>query len=196
MPLTLKTGTAAQAASEPGEVAAYSAARTQVVYALASLGAPEDLYVVPANGGTAKQLTRVNEAALGSRHMSEYEQFNFKGWNDETVYGYVMKPFGYEPGKHYPIAFVVHGGPQSSMQNIWSYRWNAEAFAGAGYAVVMIDFHGSPGYGQAFTDSISKDWGGKPLVDLKKGLAAAEAQYNWLEPAGRPVRWARPTAGS
>ena len=164
-----------------GEVAAYSAARTQVVYALASLGAPEDLYVVPANGGAAKQLTRVNETALGSRHMSEYEQFNFKGWNDETVYGYVMKPFGYEPGKHYPIAFVVHGGPQSSMQNIWSYRWNAEAFAGAGYAVVMIDFHGSPGYGQAFTDSISKDWGGKPLVDLKKGLDAAIAQYNWLD---------------
>ena len=164
-----------------GEVAAYSAAGTQVVYALASLGAPEDLYVVPANGGAAKQLTRVNEAALGSRHMSEYEQFNFKGWNDETVYGYVMKPFGYESGKHYPIAFVVHGGPQSSMQNIWSYRWNAEAFAGAGYAVVMIDFHGSPGYGQAFTDSISKDWGGKPLVDLKKGLDAAIAQYNWLD---------------
>jgi dipeptidyl aminopeptidase/acylaminoacyl peptidase len=113
--------------------------------------------------------------------MSDFEQFSFKGWNDETVYGYVVKPHGFEPGKRYPIAFVVHGGPQSSMQNIWSYRWNAEAFAGGGYAVVMIDFHGSPGYGQAFTDSISRDWGGKPLVDLQKGLDAALAKYTWLD---------------
>jgi dipeptidyl aminopeptidase/acylaminoacyl peptidase len=67
------------------------------------------------------------------------------------------------------------------MANLWTYRWNAQAFAGAGYAVVMIDFHGSPGYGQAFTDSISHDWGGKPLVDLQKGLAAAIARYPWLD---------------
>ena len=164
-----------------GEVAAYSVAKNQIVYALASLGSPEDLFVMPANGGTAKQLTHVNESVLGNRHLSEYEQFSFKGWNDETVYGYVVKPYGYEAGKRYPIAFVVHGGPQASMQNIWSYRWNAEAIAAGGYAVVMIDFHGSPGYGQAFTDSISKDWGGKPLVDLKKGLDAAISQYNWLD---------------
>ena len=164
-----------------GEVAAYSVSKDQIVYALASLGSPEDLFAIPANGGAARQLTRVNESVLGNRHLSEYEQFSFKGWNDETVYGYVMKPYGYEAGKRYPIAFVVHGGPQVSMQNIWSYRWNAQGLAGGGYAVVMIDYHGSPGYGQAFTDSISKDWGGKPLVDLKKGLAAAESQYNWLD---------------
>ena len=164
-----------------GEVAGYAAAKDRIVYALASLGAPEDLYEIAPNGGTAKRLTNVNETLLSARHMSEFEQFNFKGWNDETVYGYVMKPYGFEAGKKYPIAFVVHGGPQSSMQNIWSYRWNAQAFAGGGYAVVMIDFHGSPGYGQAFTDSISKDWGGKPLVDLQKGLEAAIAKYNWLD---------------
>ena len=164
-----------------GEVMAYSAAKDQVVYALASLGVPADLFVIPAKGGSARQLTHVNESALAQRHMSEYEQFSFKGWNDETVYGYVVKPYGFEPGKRYPIAFVVHGGPQSSLQNEWTYRWNAEALAGGGYAVVLIDFHGSPGYGQAFTDSISTDWGGKPLVDLQKGLAAAIAQYNWLD---------------
>ena len=164
-----------------GEVMAYSAAKDQVVYALAGLGVPADLFAIPAKGGSARQLTHVNESALAQRHMSEYEQFSFKGWNDETVYGYVVKPYGFEPGKRYPIAFVVHGGPQSSLQNEWTYRWNAEALAGGGYAVVLIDFHGSPGYGQAFTDSISTDWGGKPLVDLQKGLAAAIAQYNWLD---------------
>jgi dipeptidyl aminopeptidase/acylaminoacyl peptidase len=164
-----------------GAVSAYSAAQDQIVYALASLSGPDDLYVIGANGGATRQLTHVNESLLSARRMSEYEQFSFKSWNDETVYGYVVKPYGFEPGKHYPIAFVVHGGPQTSMGNIWSYRWNAQAFAGAGYAVVMIDFHGSPGYGQAFTDSISRDWGGKPLEDLKQGLAAAVARYNWLD---------------
>ena len=67
------------------------------------------------------------------------------------------------------------------MANSWHWRWNAQAFAGAGYGVVMIDFHGSTGYGQAFTDSISGDWGGKPLEDLKLGLAAALKQYPWLD---------------
>jgi dipeptidyl aminopeptidase/acylaminoacyl peptidase len=164
-----------------GELEAFSASREQVVVARADLGAPADLYAIALRGGTLQRLTDVNHELLAARHMSEYEQFSFKGWNDETVYGYVVKPFGMAPGKRFPVAFVVHGGPQSSMQNLWTYRWNAQAFAGGGYAVVMIDFHGSPGYGQAFTDSISRDWGGKPLVDLQKGLAAAVEKYPWLD---------------
>ncbi|MDB6092246.1 MAG: peptidase [Gammaproteobacteria bacterium] len=164
-----------------GEVGDYAASQNKIVFSLASLGGPADLYLTTAAGGAPRQLTQVNRELLAGRQLSDFEQFSFKGWNDETVYGYVMKPYGFEPGKRYPVAFVVHGGPQASFQNIWSYRWNAQAFAGGGYAVVMIDFHGSPGYGQAFTDSISRDWGGKPLVDLQKGLAAALAKYDWLE---------------
>ena len=115
--------------------------------------------------------------------LGEYEQFSFKGANGDTVYGYVMKPWNYEPGKKYPVAFLVHGGPQGSFGNHWHYRWNPQVYAGAGYAAVIIDFHGSTGYGQAFTDAISGDWGGKPLEDLKKGLAAALAKYTWLDGA-------------
>ena len=164
-----------------GEVSDYSVTNDSVVYALASQMAPDDLYSVSLNGGTPQKLTQVNQDVLGARQLSEFESFNFKGWNEESVQGYVMKPYGYEAGKHYPIAFVVHGGPQSAFGNLWTYRWNAQTLAGAGYAVVMIDFHGSPGYGQAFTDSISRDWGGKPLVDLQKGLAAAIEKYSWLD---------------
>jgi dipeptidyl aminopeptidase/acylaminoacyl peptidase len=174
------TGVPARLTSS-GEVEAFSASREQVVVARADLGAPADLYAVAVRGGETRRLTDVNHELLAARRMSEYEQFSFQGWNDEKVYGYVVKPWGFEPGKHFPVAFVVHGGPQSSMQNLWTYRWNAQAFAGGGYAVVMIDFHGSPGYGQAFTDSISRDWGGKPLVDLQKGLAAAVEKYPWLD---------------
>ena len=164
-----------------GEVDDYTATNDSVVFAWASLGAPDDLFAVSLSGGTPRRLTEVNHDTLSARQLSEFEQFSFKGWKDETVYGYVVKPYGFEAGKRFPIAFVVHGGPQVSMSNLWSYRWNAEALAGAGYAVVMIDFHGSPGYGQAFTDSISGDWGGKPLFDLQQGLAAALAKYPWLD---------------
>ena len=164
-----------------GEVDDYTATRTQVLFARADLGGPDDLYAVPLKGGALKRLTEANRELLGARSLSPYEQFSFKGWNDETVHGYLVKPYGFEPGKRYPVAFLVHGGPQSSFQNIWTYRWNAQVFAAAGYGVVMIDFHGSPGYGQAFTDSISRDWGGKPLVDLQKGLDAALAKYPWLD---------------
>jgi len=97
------------------------------------------------------------------------------------VYGYVMRPANYDPKRRYPVAFIVHGGPQSSFANAWSYRWNPQTYAGAGYAFIAIDFHGSPGYGQAFTDAVSGDWGGKPLEDLQKGYAAALEKYPWLD---------------
>ncbi len=164
-----------------GEVEDFTIAGDSVVYSRASLAGPADLYRVPLRGGAVQRLTRVNADVLDARSLSDFEQFSFKGWNDETVYGYVMKPYGFKAGERYPIAFIVHGGPQSGFGNLWTYRWNAQTFAAAGYAVVMIDFHGSPGYGQAFTDSISKDWGGKPLVDLQKGLAAAIERYGWLD---------------
>ena len=176
-----------------GQVQGYSPTRDGVVIAWASLGSPPDLYLVskaPKSTSsratvlpTPKPLTAVNQALIAERQFGEFEQFSFKGWNDETVYGYVMKPAGFERGKKYPIAFIVHGGPQVSFSNQWSWRWNPQVYAGAGYAVVFIDFHGSPGYGQAFTDSISQDWGGKPLVDLQKGLDAALGRYDWLDGA-------------
>lgn len=111
----------------------------------------------------------------------DFEQFSFKGWNDETVHGYVVKPYNYQPGRKYPVAFLIHGGPQGSFGNGWSYRWNPQTYAGQGYAVVMIDFHGSTGYGQAFTDAISQHWGDRPLEDLQKGWAAAQKQYAFLD---------------
>jgi dipeptidyl aminopeptidase/acylaminoacyl peptidase len=164
-----------------GEVADFSPRRDSVVISLGSLAAPADLYSVPARGGAPTRLTDVNHERMAARHLSDFEQFSFKGWNDESVYAYVMKPYGYEPGKRFPVAFIVHGGPQGSMGNEWHYRWNMQVFAGHGYGVIGVDFHGSTGYGQAFTDSISRDWGGKPLVDLQKGLAAALERYPWLD---------------
>ena len=97
------------------------------------------------------------------------------------MYGYIVNPPGFAKDRKYPIAFIVHGGPQVSFQNHWNWRWNAQAFAARGYATVFIDFHGSPGYGQAFTDSISQHWGDRPFEDLKKGFAAALQKFPWLD---------------
>ncbi len=173
-----------------GQVTGFAGARGSIVVAWASIGAPPDLYSVALDAGGAldsdlHRLTALNAPLLDRRTMSRFEQFSFAGWHGQKVYGYIVQPHGFDPSRRYPIAFIIHGGPQSSMSNEWSYRWNPEVFAGAGYGVVFIDFHGSPGYGQKFTDSISGDWGGKPLVDLQKGLAAAIARYPWLD--GRRV---------
>jgi pimeloyl-ACP methyl ester carboxylesterase len=113
--------------------------------------------------------------------MGEPEQFSFKGWNGETVHGFVVKPAKFDPAKKYPVAFLIHGGPQGSFGNSWSYRWNPQVYANAGYAVVMVDFHGSTGYGQAFTDAISQHWGDRPLEDLQKGWAFATGKYGFLD---------------
>ena len=165
-----------------GQVTSFAQTKDAIVLAWASLGSPPDLFTLSANGGGApKRLAAFNDDVMRSIAVSDFEQFSFKGWNDETVYGYALKPYGFAPGKKFPLAFIVHGGPQASLQNQWNWRWNAQAFAARGYGVVLIDFHGSPGYGQAFTDSISGDWGGKPLVDLQKGLAAALERYDWID---------------
>jgi acylaminoacyl-peptidase len=128
----------------------------------------------------ATVLTQVN-ASLKDKTFGAYEQFSFPGWNNETVYGYVLKPANYVEGRKYPVAFLIHGGPQGSFGDSWSYRWNPQTYAGQGYAVVMIDFHGSTGYGQAFTDAINEHWGDRPLEDLQKGLAFALGKYPFLD---------------
>ncbi len=169
--------------SGKGYAGAFDVQRDTVVLAQANLASAAQLFKFKLGSDTehATQLTRLNEAALADVRFGQYEQFSFAGANGETVYGHVMKPWNATPGAKYPIAFLVHGGPQGSFGNAWSYRWNPQVYAGAGYATVFIDFHGSTGYGQAFTDSISGDWGGKPLQDLKLGLDAAVKKFPWLD---------------
>ena len=152
-----------------------------VVFGLNNLHSPTELYSVKPDGADLQAVTQINAEKIAAVRMGEYEQFSFAGWNDETVYGYVFKPVDFDPANKYPIAFLIHGGPQGSFNNRFHYRWNPQVYAGTGYAAVMIDFHGSVGYGQAFTDSIRGDWGGKPLEDLQKGLAAALARYRWMD---------------
>ena len=129
-----------------------------------------------------KAVTHMNDALLSQIDMQPLESFMFKGANDEKIQGFSINPPGFDPNKKYPLKFLIHGGPQGAWGNNWTYRWNAELFAATGnYVVVMINFHGSTGYGQKFIDSISGDWGGKPFVDLMNGLDYVEKKYPFID---------------
>jgi dipeptidyl aminopeptidase/acylaminoacyl peptidase len=141
-----------------------------IVYAISSISSPTDLVAMDRRGATIR-LTSANAARLAGIDPVSYEQFSFAGAGGDRVYGQILHPQG--ATGPLPTLLVVHGGPQGSMGNSWSTRWNPMLFASGGYAVVTIDFHGSTGYGQAFTDSINQDWGGKPLDDLRLGMTAA-----------------------
>jgi dipeptidyl aminopeptidase/acylaminoacyl peptidase len=133
-----------------------------------------------------QQLTHVNDAMLSQVDMSPLENFWFKGAKGDNVQAFLIKPPNFDASKKYPVKFLIHGGPQGAWGDDWSYRWNPELFAaptssGPGYVVIMINFHGSTGYGQKFIDAINGDWGGAPFEDLMKGLDYAEKTYSFID---------------
>lgn len=175
------TGGKARVVIEQGSNSLIALGSGRLYYVSDNLKSPDDIFSSSPDGSDIKQLTSINAESLEKISMGDFEQFSFKGWNDELVWCYVVKPADFDEDRKYPVAFLIHGGPQGSFGNHFHYRWNPQFYAGAGYAAVMVDFHGSTGYGQEFTDSISGDWGGKPLEDLKKGLAAALERYPWMD---------------
>jgi dipeptidyl aminopeptidase/acylaminoacyl peptidase len=126
-------------------------------------------------------LTKINDAVLSRLAMSPLESFWFPGASGDKVQGFLVKPPNFESSKKYPVKFLVHGGPQGAWGDDWSYRWNPELFAANGYVVIMINFHGSTGYGQKFIDAINGDWGGAPFEDLMKGLDYVEKTYRFID---------------
>ncbi len=171
---------------KPGRNGSLQWAGQRLVFAHNDLRMPTELFSIKANGKGLRRLTHLNDERVAACLMGEPEQFTFRGWNDETVYAYVVKPYDWSEeaaaaGRKWPVAFLIHGGPQGSFGNDFHYRWNPQAYVGAGFATVAVDFHGSTGYGQPFTDSISGHWGDRPLEDLEKGLQAALERYPWLD---------------
>ncbi len=129
----------------------------------------------------AEPLTHLNDAVLSQLDISPLESFWFPGANNDKVQGFLVKPPNFDPSKKYPVKFLIHGGPEGAWGDDWSYRWNPELFAANGYVVIMINFHGSTGYGQKFIDAINGDWGGAPFEDLMKGLDYAEEYYPFID---------------
>ncbi|TAD73664.1 MAG: S9 family peptidase [Sphingomonadales bacterium] len=135
-----------------------------------SLGQPAELFLSDGMG-QAHPLSDVATTRVGQMANIITRRFSFAGANGDTVWGQITR-LADQTGP-IPAILYIHGGPQGSFNDAWSNRWNPRVVASQGYAVISVDFHGSTGYGQAFTDAIREDWGGKPLEDLQKGLAAA-----------------------
>src|SRR5579872_3689289 len=135
----------------------------------------------------SRKLTHFNDVPLSQISTSPLESFWFTGAHGDKVQGFLVKPPNFDASKKYPVKFLIHGGPQGAWGDDWSYRWNPELFAAptlatpSGFVVVMINFHGSTGYGQKFIDAINGDWGGAPFEDLMKGLDYAEQTYPFID---------------
>ncbi|MEO5720678.1 MAG: S9 family peptidase [Chthoniobacterales bacterium] len=158
-------------------------AGTFLYFSRASIEAPSEIWRLDlAQKAEPAAVTRVNDSLLQTIATQPLEPFTFKGAKGEEVQGFLVKPPNFDAQQKYPLKFLIHGGPQGAWGNSWTYRWNAQLFAATGnYVVVMINFHGSTGYGQAFTDSISGDWGGAPYEDLMKGLDYLEKTYPFID---------------
>ncbi|MEE2635964.1 MAG: S9 family peptidase [Acidobacteriota bacterium] len=164
-----------------GYVSAPTATSDRLVFGLDSLTMPVEIFTSRLDGSDRLQITHANQDRLAELTFGDHEQFSFSGAGGDPVYAQVVKPARFDANETYPVAFLIHGGPQGSFGNHFHYRWNPQSYAAAGYAAVMVDFRGSVGYGQAFTDAITGDWGGRPLEDLRLGLAATLDRYEWMD---------------
>jgi len=137
-----------------------------MIYSEQSGSRPTELFRVSSSGGTGVALTHLNDSLLARSALTPLEEIYAEGAEKARVHAFVVKPPNFSPQGRYPVLFLLHGGPEGSWGESWTYRWNAQVFAGAGYVVVMPNPRGSTGYGQKFIDDINGDWGGKVFDDI------------------------------
>ncbi|MGD8535457.1 MAG: S9 family peptidase [Candidatus Aminicenantes bacterium] len=152
-----------------------------MVFLKQALHHPTDVYSLDLKTKKITPLTAMNKALLSKLEMNPTEEFWFDGAGGEKIHGFLVKPPFFDSSKKYPLVMLIHGGPQGAWSDNFHFRWNAQMFASPGYVTAMINFHGSTGYGQSFTDSITGDWGGKPYEDIMKGLDYLLSQYDFID---------------
>ena len=137
-----------------------------LIYTQQSGTQPDGIYRAARAGGAPVALTHINDAVLNSHQLTPVEEFWVDSSDETRVQSFLIKPYGFQPDHKYPVLMLIHGGPQGAWGYSWTYRWNAQVFAAAGYVVVMPNPRGSTGYGQKFIDAVNGDWGGKPFEDI------------------------------
>jgi dipeptidyl aminopeptidase/acylaminoacyl peptidase len=164
----------------------FALAKDRAVVLSSSLATPPDLYTLDLRTGKVSRATRHNEALAKALALNPGEDL----WVDTLPLGgkpiqahaFILKPVGYDPAKAYPVAFIIHGGPQGDWADAWHPRWNAQAWAGRGFLTVLPNPRGSTGFGQAYTDAISGDWNGAVMTDLMNTLDAVLRQFPNADP--------------
>ncbi|KAJ1770611.1 dipeptidylpeptidase [Coemansia sp. RSA 1813] len=146
-----------------------------------ALDAPNNLYTVSTDGSDLARVTNANPELGNSIELSVPEDVEFVGADNATIHGFLLRPPQFDASKKYPLAFVIHGGPQLSFLDAWSPRWNLNIFAAAGFVTVALDPQGSTGYGQEFTDAIRNQWGGKPYNSLMMSLEQLLETHTYID---------------
>ena len=157
-----------------GDVQA-SADRRTLVVTRAAFTQPPEIYRMGVDGSAPTAVTRVNDAVLADFGLRAAESVRYTGAAGKTVQAWIVKPPDFDAARKYPLLVLIHGGPQGAWTDSWTYRWNAEVFASAGYVVFLPNPRGSSGFGQEFMDDINRDWGGRAYEDVMKGTDYAEA---------------------
>jgi dipeptidyl aminopeptidase/acylaminoacyl peptidase len=137
-----------------------------MIYTEQSGSRPVEIFRASATGGPAVPLTRLNDSILSNVSLRPLENFWVESSDKTRVNAFVAKPPDFSPTRKYPVLFLIHGGPEGAWGETWSYRWNPQVFANAGFLVVMPNPRGSTGYGQRFIDDVNGDWGGKAYDDI------------------------------
>jgi dipeptidyl aminopeptidase/acylaminoacyl peptidase len=146
-----------------------------LVFSHNSMTRPNEIFTSTADGSNPMPLTKANEALLSSFGLKAAEEVTWTGAMGTKIAGWIVKPANFNAKKKYPLAVLIHGGPQGAWLDNWGYRWNPQIFANAGYVVFMPNPRGSTGYGQQLVSEISGDWGGKVFIDIKNGVAQTAA---------------------
>ncbi len=134
---------------------------------------PPEVFVAELSG--ARNLSKANAKLLATLDMPLPESVTVKGAGGTPMQMWILKPPGFDAKKKWPVAYLVHGGPQGAWEDGWSFRWCPELWAARGYVVALPNPRGSTSFGQKYIDEISGDWGGKCYEDLMKGLDYVEA---------------------
>ncbi len=153
-----------------------------MVYTQQTGTSPVEIYRAASSGGAPVALTHLNDAVLNALQLTPLEEFWVNAPDGARVQSFIVKPYGFDPARKYPVLMLIHGGPQGNWGYSWSYRWNAQVFAAAGYVVVMPNPRGSTGYGQKFIDEINDDWGGKAFDDIM-AVTDHAANLPYVDPA-------------
>ena len=153
----------------------------RLVFLSSSMIAAPEVYSVNTDGSGLTALTSENRELHASENLKAAEDVEWTGAMGRKIHGFIVKPANFDPAKKYPLLVLIHGGPQSAWYDNWSYRWNPQVFANAGYVVFAPNPRGSLGYGQQFVNEISGDWAGKVYVDLMNGVADVLRRNSYLD---------------
>lgn len=133
---------------------------------------PTEIYTISIDDEAEPlQITHVNDELISKLKKVNIESKTITSTDGKKFHSFVIYPPDFDPNKKYPMITYCQGGPQSTISQYFSYRWNLYLLASQGYVIVAPNRRGMPGFGQAWNDAISKDWGGMPMQDI---LAATD----------------------